>query len=224
MTPRRCAGTAPAALVLGWLAAVAPAPAAAEQAVTIQGSDCRIWDQYPDPRKTVRWSGGCADGWAHGSGVLEWSYDGRYDGRVEGSFALGRLEGPARVAWRDGRRLDGHFERGRASGHGTYIWPDGRRYDGEWQDDRRTGFGTLSFPDGTRYVGAFHRNRPTGDGHVETADGRRMQARLDAQGRIQAGTPLDAPSQSAAMPPPSEPATLDRWLEQPPPGTGPAAR
>ncbi|WP_207462041.1 hypothetical protein [Azospirillum sp. SYSU D00513] len=219
---RRLAARFLPALLLAWVA-FAP-DARAERAVTLtdrpEDSACRFWDQYPDARKTVRWSGACRDGWANGPGVLEWSYAGHYDGRVEGTLLEGRLEGRARVSWRDGRRLDGTFHRGRASGPGVHVWPDGRVYEGEWRDDRRTGTGTLTFPSGNRYVGEFHRNRPTGEGEFVTAEGRRYRARLDARGMVGPGAPLDGPSrdrppQSAAVPPAREEEPAGRGVEEP---------
>ncbi len=209
------------------LSAMLPASALAERAVTVQGSDCQVWDQYPDRRKTIRWSGACPNGWGNGPGVLSWSYDGRYDGQVEGTLVDGRLEGQARVTWRDGRRLDGNFRDGLVSGQATHVWPDGRVYEGEWKDDRRTGFGTLAFPSGNKYVGQFHRNRPTGPGEFVTTDGHRYRARIDAGGKVSAGAPLDRPQQSAEVPsaaepnpasPPSQvgrPQKLEEWLNQP---------
>ncbi|SMF36879.1 Uncharacterized conserved protein [Azospirillum oryzae] len=209
------------------LSAMLPGSALAERAVTTEGSDCRVWDQYPDRRKTIRWSGACPGGWGNGPGVLSWSYDGRYDGQVEGTLVDGRLEGRARVTWRDGRRLDGNFRDGLVSGQATHVWPDGRVYEGEWKDDRRTGFGTLTFPSGNKYVGRFHRNRPTGPGEFVTADGGRYRARIDAGGKVSADAPLDRRPQSAEAPsaaepdpasPPSRagrPQKLEEWLNQP---------
>lgn len=208
------------------LSALLPASALAERAVTVQGSDCRLWDQYPDRRKTIRWSGACPNGWGNGPGVLSWSYDDRYDGQVEGTLVDGRLEGQARVTWRDGRRLDGTFRDGLVAGQATHVWPDGRVYEGEWKDDRRTGFGTLTFPSGNKYVGRFLRNRPTEPGEFVTADGERYRARIDSRGKVSAGAPLDRPPQSAeavsaAQPDPASPPSqtgrpqkLEEWLNQ----------
>ncbi|MBK1835876.1 hypothetical protein JHL17_00480 [Azospirillum sp. YIM B02556] len=212
-----------AALLLPCLMAFLPASALAERAVTVEGSDCRVWDQYPDRRKSIRWSGACPNGWASGPGVLRWFHDGRYDGQAEGRMVDGRMEGQGRVAWRDGRRLDGTFRGGLVSGHATHVWSDGRVYRGEWKDDRRTGLGTLTFPNGNKYVGRFERNRPTGEGEFVTADGRRHRARVDARGIVGAGAPLHRPPQSAAMPPDADPGPdhppnrtqkLEEWLNQ----------
>lgn len=220
--------SARAALLLPCLLTLLPASALAERAVTVEGSDCRVWDQYPDRRKTVRWSGACPDGWAGGPGVLSWFHGGRYDGQVEGTLVGGRMEGQGRVTWRDGRRLDGNFSNGLVSGQATHVWADGRVYEGEWRDDRRTGFGTLTFPSGNKYVGRFQRNRPTGEGEFVTVDGRRYRPRIDARGTLGAGAPLDRPPQSASIPaaadadpsPPTPPARagrpqkLEDWLNQ----------
>lgn len=142
---------------------LAAGPAWAEQIATDARTGCRIWDQYPDARKTIHWSGACRNGFAEGPGTLEWAYNGRPDGRARGTFVEGRLDGRAQVEWRDGRRMDGEFRQGRAEGQGSFVWPDGRRYSGDWKDDRRTGFGTLDYPDGRRFVGEFYRNRPVVD-------------------------------------------------------------
>ncbi|HEY0836821.1 MAG TPA: hypothetical protein VGE72_23120 [Azospirillum sp.] len=203
--------------------------AAAERVVADRDTGCRIWDQYPDSRKTIRWSGPCRDGFAHGEGTLEWAYAGRYDGRVSGRLIEGRLDGRAHVEWADGRSMDGTFRHGRASGEGTFVWPDGRRYTGSWRNDHRTGFGTLLFPEGHRYVGWFERNRPTGQGEYVSAAGTRYAARIDVDGDVVPGPMLGAPQpapqpaaqaapQAAEAPPP--PASLDEWLREPTPGFG----
>ncbi|MBP2315061.1 MORN repeat-containing protein [Azospirillum soli] len=224
--------------VLG--AAVPTSRSVAEQVVADRASGCRIRDQYPDARKTIRWAGQCRNGFAHGGGMLEWAYNGRPDGWVEGTFADGRLEGEARVEWEDGREFTGTFRNGRASGYGVFVWPDGRRYAGEWEDDRRTGFGTLTFPDGHRYVGNFIRNRPTGEGEFITAMGTRYAARVEPNGDIRPG-PILSPDERAQPPQskpqtrkpreakpgeskspqtaerPSQPESLDEWLREPTP-------
>nr|WP_255542877.1 hypothetical protein [Azospirillum sp. INR13] len=122
--PRRPARRRDALSLPGLMVAL-PASALAEQAVTLEGSDCRYRDQYPDRRKTIRWSGACVDGWASGPGVLTWFHDGRYEGRADAALADGRIEGRARIAWRDGRRLDGNFKDGLVSGEATHVWRTG---------------------------------------------------------------------------------------------------
>ncbi|HYH17799.1 MAG TPA: hypothetical protein VD995_04200 [Azospirillum sp.] len=222
-----------AALLLGVAVVLLAGHAAAERIVADRNTGCRIWDQYPDSRKLIRWSGSCRDGFAHGEGTLEWAYAGRYDGQVTGRFVEGRLDGRAHVEWADGRSMDGTFRRGRASGEGTFVWPDGRRYTGSWQDDHRTGFGTLVFPEGHRYVGWFERNRPTGQGEYVSAAGTRYAARIDVDGDVVPGPMLGAPQatapQAAEAPRRAEPASapplalppasLDEWLREPAPGT-----
>jgi len=240
MTSRRAA-----ALLAGAAVLLMAAHALAERVVADRNTGCRIWDQYPDSRKLIRWSGPCRDGFAHGDGTLEWAYGERYDGQVSGRFVEGRLDGRAHVEWADGRSMDATFRRGRASGEGTFVWPDGRRYTGTWQDDHRSGFGTLVFPEGHRYVGWFERNRPTGQGEYVSPAGTRYAARVDGDGDVAPGPLLGGP-QAAPLPQPASqpapqsaeapprraqpapvaepplrlpPASLDEWLREPAPGT-----
>ncbi|HEY0834312.1 MAG TPA: hypothetical protein VGE72_10435 [Azospirillum sp.] len=215
----------PAFLALAALAAVLAAPKASAQddthpetVILDRATGCAVRDRYPFPGKEVRWSGVCRNGFADGRGVLVWGENGVREGRAEGTFVQGSLEGDGRAAWADGRRYTGSFRRGLAEGWGTFVWPDGQRYEGEWRADSRTGSGTLTFPNGSRYVGRFERNLPT-IGEFVAPDGRRFTAVVDAQGTVAPGAPVQGPVQSAEMPAlaPLPPDTLDEWLRQPPP-------
>lgn len=194
----------PSPVVLGVFAllsmVVAGRGLAAETVVTDREHGCRIRLPRPEEGKTIRWTGPCRNGFAQGGGVLEWFRDGQPAGWVEGVFADGRLEGPARLEWEDGRAFTGRFRRGQASGPGI-----------------------LTFPEGHRYVGTFDRDRPTGQGEFISSMGTRYRARVDAAGNVWPGAMLGpSPGSEAAdipEPPPRqrEPQTLDEWLREPPP-------
>lgn len=216
----------PAFLALAALAAVLPCTAAAqddghpEAVLTDRVTGCAVRDRYPYPGKEVRWRGVCRRGFADGRGVLAWGENGLEEGRAEGTFVQGRLEGEGRASWADGRRYTGQFRRGLADGRGTFVWPDGQRYEGEWRADARTGTGTLFFPNGSRYIGRFDRNRPIG-GEFVAPDGQRYVALVDAEGAVGPGAPMggsrqNGSVQSAERPAPP-PETLDEWLRQKPP-------
>ncbi|HYD68159.1 hypothetical protein [Azospirillum sp.] len=216
----------PAFLALAAFAAALPCAAAAqddghpEVVLTDRATGCAVRDRYPFPGKEVHWRGVCRHGFADGRGVLAWGEYGAEEGRVEGTFVQGSLEGEGRATWADGRRYTGAFRRGLAEGWGTFVWPDGQRYEGEWRADARTGTGTLFFPNGSRYVGKFERNRPT-DGEFIAPDGRRYVAAVDSEGSIGPGAPVggsrqNGSVQSAERPAPP-PETLDEWLRQKPP-------
>ena len=56
---------------------------------------CYVWNPNPQPNETVTWTAACADGFAHGTGTLTWSYVG---GRQTGN---GRLrDGKTDGTWR----------------------------------------------------------------------------------------------------------------------------
>ncbi|KAA0593129.1 hypothetical protein J2848_005227 [Azospirillum lipoferum] len=169
------------------LGAMAPNPALAmeRQASDLTGG-CRVRDQDPGTRKRFRWAGKCQDGFAQGSGVLEWTINGRLAGWAEGTLVAGQLEGEAHIEWEDGRSFTGTYRHGLASGRGT-----------------------LTFPGGHRYVGSFEGGRPTGEGEFISSAGTRYAARLDEDGEVQPGVMLGlgeaAPALSAGWPLPPEP-------------------
>ncbi|MBP2297289.1 hypothetical protein [Azospirillum rugosum] len=172
----------------------------AETVLTDRESGCRVRLQQPGDGDTVRWTGPCRKGFAHGGGVLEWYRDGAPAGWAEGGFADGRLEGPARMEWEDGKAFTGRFRRGQASGPGI-----------------------LTFPEGHRYVGAFDHDRPTGQGEFISSLGIRYSARVDGAGNVWPGAMLGPSRGSEAAdipttrPPQRQPRTLDEWLREPSP-------
>ena len=196
-----------AVLVCALLGATAPHPGcAAETVVADRQTGCRIRDSHPDGGKTIHWTGPCRNGFAHGGGVLEWEMDGEPGGWAEGVFVDGRLEGPARIEWADGRAFTGRYRNGLASGPGI-----------------------LTFPEGHRYVGGFDHDRPTGRGEFISSMGTRYAARVDGAGNVWPGAMLgpgptdEAQSAEAPTPPPQrrgkslDSMSLDEWLREPPP-------
>lgn len=184
------------AVLLGAMAS-SLVPATERQASDLTGG-CRVRDQDPGNRKRFRWAGQCRDGFAQGTGVLEWMIDGRSAGWAEGTLVAGRLEGEAHVEWENGRSFTGTYRHGHASGHGT-----------------------LTFPGGHRYVGSFKGGRPTGEGEFISSAGTRYAARLDEDGEVRPGAML-GPGEAAPVPParrplPSEPG-IDSSPAQPGPG------
>lgn len=45
--------------------------------VVDENSQCQIWNSYPKPNESVRWSGACKEGYADGLGIAEWYRDGQ---------------------------------------------------------------------------------------------------------------------------------------------------
>lgn len=172
----------------------------AERVLTDPVSGCRVRDPDPSRGKSVRWTGACRNGFAHGAGVLETFNGAEPAGWTEAVFVDGWAEGPGRSGREDGTIFQGRFRHGLA-----------------------TGPGTLTLPDGHRYVGGFAFGRPTGRGEFIASMGLRYRARVDRDGRVWPGALLGSkpaePIQSAERPEPrgrAAPGSLEEWLRTPP--------
>ena len=95
---------------------------------------CRVWNPYPLPNESIRWSRQCPDGTLQGHGVLEWFKDGKLTERTEGDFRDGKLNGWGTYRKADGSRYDGVFQNGRPHGQGKAVYRDGRIYEGAWNN------------------------------------------------------------------------------------------
>jgi hypothetical protein len=73
---------------------------------------CKIWNQAPEPHETITWSGPCKDGYADGTGTLQWIENGK-----------------------KGDRYDGEYGHGKRNGHGIVTEHNGTRVEGDWHDD-----------------------------------------------------------------------------------------
>ncbi|MBK3773790.1 hypothetical protein [Azospirillum aestuarii] len=171
-----------------------------EWVLTDPVSGCRVRDHDLGRGRSVRWSGPCRNGFAHGAGVLETFEGAEPADWIEAVFVDGRAEGPGRAGREDGTIFQGRFRHGLA-----------------------TGLGTLTLPDGHRYVGEFAFGRPTGQGEFIASMGLRYRARVDRDGRVWPGALLGAkppePFRSAERPVmkgPAAPGSLEEWLRTPP--------
>ena len=137
----------------------APLPAqAVDKWVTDERSNCKLVDVHPVARRTVLWSGSCANGVAEGAGTVQWFSDGKSEATQTGTFVAGRAEG-----------------------RGEIRWATGRHYDGDWVAGHRTGKGVLVFSNGDRFIGHFNNDRPAGDGEYVTVTGLHLVALVPAR-------------------------------------------
>jgi len=127
-----------AALAFG-VAGSSAAPAQTGGWIADTSVGCQVWNPYPQPGETIRWSGACANGFAQGRGAAQW---------FRNNLPFEADEGE----WRAGRQ----------TGYGTQVWPSGR-YDGELVDGEPHGRGVLILQ-GVRYEGEFRNSKPHGAG------------------------------------------------------------
>jgi hypothetical protein len=132
--------TAQCAAALAFVLAGSSAPPAqAGDWIADASVGCQVWNPHPQTGETIRWSGACANGFAHGRGAAQW---------FRNNLPFESDEGE----WRAGRQ----------TGYGTQVWPSGR-YDGELVDGEPHGQGVLILQ-GVRYEGEFRNGRPNGAG------------------------------------------------------------
>jgi hypothetical protein len=151
MTP--CLPRLAAAIAL----AVAAQPAScAETPATIirDASGCGVVNPNPKPDESITWTGGCKDGLAEGSGLLQWHQGETPGSSYSGRLSAGRPDGQGIETYASGNRYEGNFVDGRRSGHGVFTWTGGLRYDGDFQHGDMTGRGTLTVMD-SRVEGPF---------------------------------------------------------------------
>ena len=73
---------------------------------------CKVWNPSPQAHETIRWSGGCQNGYAQGKGTLEWFENGK-----------------------PGDRYVGEYQEGKRNGHGVVTMSNGTRIEGDWRND-----------------------------------------------------------------------------------------
>lgn len=119
---------------------------------------CEVWNDAPQARETVTWTGGCSGGRLSGEGTLVWSSMLRgqtVEQRHEGSFREGQEEGYGISSYVDGGRYEGEFRGGEREGRGVRVLSDGSRYEGQWRDNLPQGSGTLTMSDGRVFSGEW---------------------------------------------------------------------
>jgi hypothetical protein len=105
---------------------------------------CRVWNSNPEPGETMSWNGACQGSLAQGRGVLQWFKDGKPNGRYEGDYRDGKVNGRGVYSWASGTRFEGEFRDDRPDGPGTLTQSNGTVYSGIWtngcfrQGDRKT--------------------------------------------------------------------------------------
>lgn len=158
-----------AALAIAILLAT-PALAQKDQVPTVKDQNgCKIYNPLPQDDETVKWSGSCRDGFADGSGILEWYIGGRLEERYEGNLQRGWAEGNGTFVSRQGMRYKGEWKRSQQDGKGVSQGPDGSSYDGEWRAGKPHGWGTFTGPDGESVTGEWE------DGELKSeSSGRRI--------------------------------------------------
>lgn len=120
----------------------------AEDKFILDQNGCRIVNPVPRAEETVTWTGECKDGFADGTGVLQFYLSGIADEKYEGEMKQGYAEGQGTQTMVDGGRYEGQWSRSKQEGEGTFFAADGSIYKGNWKNGKPHGFGTYRTPEG----------------------------------------------------------------------------
>lgn len=139
-----------------------------------QRSNCQVLNSMANMADGVRWSGGCRNGLAEGTGTLEWLRQGRPAGTFVGQMRRGLANGHGESTSPDGGdRYEGDFRENKREGRGILFKADGSRYEGEFKNDLPEGHGVSYLPGGATIEAEFKNGLANGFGVVLMASGGR---------------------------------------------------
>jgi hypothetical protein len=116
------------------LAAFAARPACAGEWTHTQKPNCDVWNESPQPKETVTWTGSCRDGRAQGQGIETWYSDGKMTSIHTGLLTDGKGgEGYTTIKDVNGSSYDGNLKASAPDGPGTLKDPEGNVLRGQWK-------------------------------------------------------------------------------------------
>lgn len=178
------------------LASILPPDCTAGNVGTFTGPpDCQVFNSDPTLQERFVWNGSCSEGYAHGTGHLQWYLkNGTAGTRYEGPLHAGRMHGSGAIRYADGAVYQGQFHHGLEQGTGTIIrdkeyamtarfeagepsgsvhvqYQNGDLYQGEWSKGGPQGQGRMDFALGGSYRGAWQAGRMHGHGTITYPNG-----------------------------------------------------
>jgi len=124
--------------------------------VADKNTGCKVFKPNVQPNETVAWTGKCVGGMADGSGLAQWSIDGKPTVTFSGTFKGGQLQGKGTMTAAGGDRYEGDYKDGKRDGRGLYVSSTGEMYEGEYKNNQRDGKGVLTeAQSGRRTEGVF---------------------------------------------------------------------
>lgn len=128
---------------------------------------CKVYNPMPQEEESIRWDGQCSNGYAHGTGILDWYIGAELEERYEGELKQGWADGQGTYISRRGVRYEGSWKKSMQEGKGTVQNPDGSIYQGEWKQGKPNGWGVFRAPNGETVEGEWE------DGELKSESGSR---------------------------------------------------
>jgi hypothetical protein len=161
---------------------------AADVEMTSGKKDCLVIQSHPAPKEKATWSGPCKDGYADGTGTLEWFAEGELSLHFEGSLKRGRMHGESYTRDANMTQYEGGFVEGKRHGKGILQKADLTRYEGEWKDGWQEGKGSMTYSTGGRYEGQWSAGKFHGMGKATYIGGKVVE------GEFRDGLPAGLPA------------------------------
>ncbi|XP_063216090.1 alsin isoform X2 [Bacillus rossius redtenbacheri] len=86
------------------------------------------------------------------------------DAKYTGRWISGKLHGPGKLEWVDGRTYAGQFQNSQIQGYGRMDTPEASTYEGQWKDGQQNGVGIMKYENGDMYEGHFKDGKAHGHG------------------------------------------------------------
>lgn len=128
---------------------------------------CKVYNPMPQEEESIKWKGSCSDGFAHGTGILDWYVGEELEERYEGELKQGWADGQGTYISRHGVRYEGNWKKSMQEGKGRVQNPDGSIYQGEWKEGKPHGWGVYRAPSGETVEGEWV------DGELKSESGSR---------------------------------------------------
>jgi hypothetical protein len=153
------------------LSLLAPAVLAAGKPEWAGEPGCKVANTSREAGASVKWTGPCSDGYAHGKGILDISRGKVELVHYEGDMQGGLMHGTGYLQAIGNLQYEGGFQNGAYHGFGIAVSSSGR-YDGEWKRGKRDGKGKMAYLLGGQYDGQWKENRFHGAGTARYISGR----------------------------------------------------
>jgi len=140
-------------------------------ALVIGDPNCRIENPNPRQNERVTWDGQCKDGYAEGTGILQWYLNEKPSSRYEGGMAHGLPHGTGVYAYANNVRYEGGFANGQRNGQGTITRPNGYKFIATFENNETVGIVEIHYPNGASYKGMYKNYQPEGQGRMVYAEG-----------------------------------------------------
>ena len=110
---------------------------------------CKVFNPAPESGESVSWSGACTDGYASGSGVLQWYSNGQATDLYNGEINNGKRHGTGTFRWKDGSSYEGGWANHKYDGNGIYTDEHGTVDNATFVSGKYNGKGFRTKKDGT---------------------------------------------------------------------------